>query len=147
MNPIDQMIECKLLGLHTAFLGLVVEVHGDEATIQPLNLIKQYGQAPQKQAVVTSVPILRHVKKIVLYETVVGVDVLSAQVPTHGGHAHGVNVAPHGGHVRLEPIQSGDIVFCMCADRDISQTRSGKLEVPVIGHHQLQDAVVVGVLS
>lgn len=146
MNPIDERIEGKLLELHTAFLGQVVAVSGQEASVQPLNLIRQAGREARKQAVVTGVPILRHVGKLVLYEAGDEVAVEGAAVGDHGEHTHAVTVKPHGGHVRIAPIGPGDIVFCVCADRDISQTVEGRFAAPAPGRHQLQDAVIVGVL-
>lgn len=146
MNPIDELTEGKLLNMHTAFVGKVLAVSGNSATVQPLNLIKQYGAEPQKQAVIENVPILRHVKKITLYESQDRITVQSASVGDHGVHSHSVAVTGHGGHVRLSQIVPGDVVFCMCAERDISQVRGGNFALPALGHHQIQDAVVVGVL-
>lgn len=116
--------EEALLNMHTAFIGIVVGMNGEKkAKVQPLNLIKQYGEKPTKQAVLTDVPILEHVKHIEIYST-----------------------AGHDGHVRLKPIEAGDIVFCVCSDRDISQTRKGKSALPALGHHEIKDAVIVGCL-
>lgn len=41
-------------------------------------------------------------------------------------------------------VQKGDTVFCMCAERDITETRKGKYAVPASGRHMLSDAVIVG---
>ena len=129
----DDLIEQKLMDLHTAFIGRVVGVGGGKATVQPLNLMKQYGKEPVQQAVVKDVPILKTVYKIELFEF----EGSGGNHPTH----------KHGGHVRFIPIQEGDIVFCMCADRDISATQNGAMALPSIGRHEIKDAVIVGVLS
>lgn len=59
---LKRLIDQKLLALHTAYFAEVLKVDGDEAKIQPLNMIKEKGEEPQKQAVLT-VPILQNVKK------------------------------------------------------------------------------------
>lgn len=41
-------------------------------------------------------------------------------------------------------IEAGDTVFCVCAERDITETRKGKFALPVSGRHMLSDAVIVG---
>jgi hypothetical protein len=41
-------------------------------------------------------------------------------------------------------VYSGDTVFCMCAERDITETRKGNFALPVQGRHMLSDAVIVG---
>ena len=44
----------------------------------------------------------------------------------------------------VEGVKKGDTVFCMCAERDITETRKGKFALPVQGRHKLSDAVIVG---
>lgn len=129
----NDFVEQKLMDLHTAFIGKVVGVCGGKATVQPLTMMKQYGKPAEQQAVLKDVPILKSVYKIELYE----VEFDSGDHPKH----------KHGGHVRLIPIQEGDIVFCMCADRDISATQSGAMALPPVGRHEIKDAIIVGVLS
>lgn len=41
-------------------------------------------------------------------------------------------------------LKAGDTVFCVCAERDITETRKGKFAVPASGRHMLSDAVIVG---
>ena len=41
-------------------------------------------------------------------------------------------------------IKAGDTVYCVCAERDITETRKGKFTLPVIGRHMISDAVIVG---
>lgn len=43
-------------------------------------------------------------------------------------------------------IKAGDTVFCVCAERDITEVRKGVFAVPAQGHHMLSDAVIVGKL-
>ncbi len=37
----------------------------------------------------------------------------------------------------VRSVQPGDTVFCVCAERNISETRNGAVAVPVSGHHEL----------
>ena len=41
-------------------------------------------------------------------------------------------------------VTAGDTVFCVCAERDITETRKGRYNLPVKGRHMLSDAVIVG---
>ena len=132
-SAFDVAIEQKLMNLHTAFVGKIIGVSGGKFTVQPLNMMKQYGKPPQQQTVVKDVPALKTVYKIELFEF----EGDGGDHPTH----------KHGGHVRFIPIQEGDIVFCVCADRDISATQNGAMALPSIGRHEIKDAVIVGVLS
>lgn len=132
-KAIENHIEQKLMDLHTAFIGKIVGMSGGKFTVQPLNLMKQYGKQPEQQAVVKDVPALKTVYKIELFEF----EGTEAKHPTH----------KHGGHVRFIPIQEGDIVFCMCADRDITATQNGTMALPSAGRMEIKDAVIVGVLS
>ena len=44
----------------------------------------------------------------------------------------------------VDGVKKGDTVFCVCAERDITETRKGKFALPVQGRHMLSDAVIVG---
>lgn len=41
-------------------------------------------------------------------------------------------------------LKKGDTVYCVCAERDITETRKGKFALPVKGRHMISDAVIVG---
>ena len=57
------LMEQKLLELHTAFIGKVISVQGASmCSVQPLDKIKAYGKKAQSQAMITRVPILNHVR-------------------------------------------------------------------------------------
>lgn len=107
-EAIDGLVEEKLLNLHTAFIGKVVSVQSAYlCTVQPLDKTKAYGKTAKQYAVITRVPVLRHV-----------------------GAVH-----------------AGDIVLCVCAERDISSAVKGQSTTPPVGHHQIKDAIVVGVIG
>lgn len=129
-DVLNGLIEQKLLGLHTAFFAKVLSVSGDSAKIQPLNMIKATGKNAQKQAVMT-VPILKNVRKFATKTITVTTemdDKFSITIPT------------------VSTISSGDIVYCMCSERDITETKKGRFAIPSGGHHRMTDAVVVGVI-
>lgn len=44
----------------------------------------------------------------------------------------------------VNSVKVGDTVFCVCAERDITETRKGKFALPASGRHMLSDAVIVG---
>lgn len=122
---ISGMIEQKLLNLHTAYFATVISVSGNSAKIQPLNMIKAAGQSGKKQAVLT-VPILKNVRKFST-QTIMVKDV-TITVP------------------KIDTIEAGDIVYCLCSERDITETKKGKFSIPPNGHHRMSDSVIVGVI-
>ena len=137
----DGMIEEKLLNLHTAFIGKVVSVqkNGTLCSVQPLDKIKAYGQAAKAQAIITNVPVLSHVRHFSLSEQTISVSVTEGTAT--------VSPAKHGGHLKVSPIRKGDIVLCVCTERDLSASSRGSSTVPPVGHHNIKDAVVVGLLG
>jgi hypothetical protein len=127
---LSELIEQKLLNLHTAFFAKVLSVSGNNAKIQPLNMIKANGKQAQKQAVIT-VPIMKNVRKFSTKTVTVTTemdDKFSMTIPT------------------ISTISAGDIVYCLCGERDITETKKGNFATPPTGHHRISDAVVVGVI-
>lgn len=122
---IESLIEQKLLGLHTAYFAKVISVYGSTAKIQPLNMVKAAGQNAKKQAVLT-VPIMptahKHGQRTIYTEDT------SFTVPT------------------VESVSAGDIVLCLCGERDITETKKGKFVLPPLGHHRMSDSVIIGVI-
>ena len=116
---LDGIVEEKLLNLHTAFIAKVVSVQSEsKCSVQPLDKIKAYGQKARSQAVITNVPVLSHVR-----------------------HFEGTE------QVTMSPIEKGDIVLCVCAERDISSSIKGHSTTPPVGHHAIKDAIVVGLIG
>lgn len=125
---IDDMVESKLLNLHTAYVGKIISVNGNRATVQPLTMIKQIGKNAEQQAPIPDVPILSHCRGKTIEKT----------ISTYNGGSEKV--------LAFEPLKSGDIVFCVCAERNITDAINGKSNVPPIGRHSQSDSIVVGVL-
>lgn len=143
---LDGMVEEKLLNMHTAFIAKVVSVQSESmCSVQPLDKIKAYGQKAKSQAVITKVPILNHVRHYELVKQTLSV----SDSYTGGGsispstHPTASNV----GHLKVSPLRAGDIVLCVCAERDISSSVKGMSTTPPVGHHQIKDAVVVGLFG
>lgn len=131
-NVIQNMIENALMRTHTAFCAKVISVSGNFASVQPLNMVKAVGGNAQKQAVIPNVPILQPTQKIEV---------------TYTDRAYEETYSDQKAEVTYKnDIKAGDTVFCVCAERDISETRKGKFALPVKGRHMLSDAVIVGKL-
>lgn len=50
----ENLLEQQLLCLHTCYLAKVLSVNNGIATIQPLNLVKAYGNSAKRQAVMNA---------------------------------------------------------------------------------------------
>lgn len=136
MKPFNDLLEEKLLNLHTAFIARVVSVQNENlCSVQPIDKIKAYGQSAKSQGVISNVPVLSHVRHIETYT-----QSLSASEGT-------ISPSSHGGHIKISPIRKDDIVLCICAERDISSSIKGISTTPPVGHHQLKDAIVVGLIG
>ena len=129
-NVLNDLIEQKLLNLHTAYFAKVISVNGNMAKIQPLNMIKAVGKNAQKQAVLT-VPIMRNVRKF---------STQKVTVTTENNDKFTMTIP------KVDTISAGDIVYCLCSERDITETRKGKFTIPPKGHHRMSSSVVIGVV-
>lgn len=131
MSFFEAIIEKKLMDLHCGYIGRVVWTDGITAKVQPLGLIKQAGSSTAKaQAVVSDVPVACRYKfeaKTLSYTT------------SSGGKANQTVAVPR-------QIAKGDLVACLCSDRDISAARRGKSELPPAGRHSISDSIIVGIL-
>lgn len=130
MDFLSAAIESRLMDLHCAYIGKVVSVSGDTATVQPLGLVKDSDSAAKKQAVVSNVPIACNYKfsiKTISYTT------------SDGDKASQTVAVP-------SRIAAGDLVVCLCADRSITAARRGRNEQPTAGHHSISDSIIVGIL-
>lgn len=120
---IQSAINNALMQTHTGFFAKVLSVNGWEAKIQPLNMVKAVGGKAQKQPAIIKVPILK---------------------PTYFASSARCSESECNVSLAYERIKAGDTVYCVCAERDITETRKGKFALPVKGRHQLSDAVIVG---
>lgn len=131
LSFVNAAIEKKLMDLHCGYIGKVISTDGETATVQPLGLIKEAGKAATKvQAVVSDVPVACKYK-------------LSAKTITYAdaeGKSHTQTVAVP------TLIAKGDIVACLCADRNIAEARRGNNALPPAGRHSISDSIIVGIL-
>lgn len=44
-------------------------------------------------------------------------------------------------------VDVGKTVCCICAERDITQTKKGVMATPSLRHHSLSDSIIIGVLE
>ena len=128
---IDAIMESKLLNLHTAYIGKVLSYSNGKATVQPLGMVKQVGKAAQKQAIVSNIPVIQSARNKIGTKTI---------TYDYNGNTKTETV------LTLSPLAAGDLVFCVCADRDITEAKRGRNVQPQIGHHSQSDSVVVGIL-
>lgn len=150
IGSIDDLLESKLLNLHTAYLAKVIAADGAAAKIQPLTMVKEYGKAGFKHAVIPDVPILNHAVWKVTGKEVTFVTDVSVNVTQAQGYVTGVSLEKETQTENIAvitPVAEGDIVFCVCAERDISEAKRGNFSVPSAGRHSLSDSVIVGVLT
>ena len=120
----SEAIQQTMRNLHTAYLGKVLSVNGNTATVQPLGLTKAYGEKAKAQAIVSNIPIATIKAKTAEITTETGTQ--TVLVPS--------------------TLARGDIVICVVCDRDITEARKGKNALPPVGEHSLSDSVIVGVL-
>lgn len=149
LNYIDDSIEKKLLDLHTAYLAKVLSVNGKYAKIQPLGKTKEIGKTAVTKAPLSNVPIVDSAKNKITTKDITFVSKVSLNVSKSDGYVSSVspNVTTKTEKVAVvKPIAAGDIVICVCADRDISEFKSGRNSTPSAGHHSLSDSVIVGIL-
>lgn len=149
-DTLNDIVEEKLLNLHTAFIAKVISVENESlCAVQPLDKIKAYGKPAKQQAVITKVPVLHHVRHFSLVKESLSVTVRDTWT---GGGSATISPNPHPvesniGHLKVSPIRPGDIVLCVCAERDTSSSVNGISTTPPVGHHDIKDAIVVGLFG
>ena len=126
---INNIVEEQLLNTSTAFIGKIIAFDKDTKTanVQPLTMTKAYGKEAKQRAVLTNIPVTNNAQYKLKYRFI-SCDVF-------------------GGRFAEEAyIEAGDLCVCIVSDRDITEARKGNSTVPSIGHHDIQNAIVVGVL-
>ena len=132
MAFVNAAIEKKLKDLHCSYIGKVTWTDGETATVQPLGLIKEYGSSTTKaQAVISNVPVACRYK--------ISMETIIYAIDGNGTTRSKKIAVP-------TQIAKGDLVVCVCADRDITAARRGKNELPPAGMHSISDSIIVGIL-
>ena len=130
---INDVFDEKAKSLYVAFIAQILSVSGNKARIQPLGLTKQYGGTAQKQSVIAGV----HISKSALYK-------FKTKDITYAYNADGNTKTQT--VVVPEPIAAGDIVLCVCCDRNIDAALKGRNELPPVGCHNKADCVIVSII-
>ena len=135
---LKNMLEENNMNLNGAFLAKILSVSGNKAKIQPLGLTKGYGTEARKQAPITKVHIANSARykitaKEIEYVTEVGFAAFSTQTKKET-----IAVAT--------PIKAGDIVLCVCCDRNIDAALKGENALPPVGCHNKSDCVIVAII-
>lgn len=120
---IKNMLEENNKNLNVAFLATILSVSGNKAKIQPLGLTKSYGTAARKQAVITKVHIANSARYRISTKSIEGETVAAAV-----------------------PIKKGDVVLCVCCDRNIDAALKGENALPPVGCHNKSDCVIVAII-
>lgn len=146
LTAFENMIEKKLLNLHTAYLAKVISTNGNTAKIQPLGMSKAYGESAQNQSPLSSVPIAA---QRIVNNTIEVVSDVSCKIEKDGDTVKDVKIDVSKTMInipQIKPISAGDIVICVCCERDITDAKKGINSTPALGHHSMSDSVIVGVL-
>lgn len=144
MKFFDNMIETKLLNTHTAYIGQVLSTNGITAKIAPLGMSKAYGESAISQSPISNVPVLHSARyKLVVQKLRYVSDVKTTE------SKYVTSVTPEFKEVDiLVPtlIAAGDLVLCVCCERDITAAKKGNNAAPPVGRHSMSSSVVVGIL-
>ena len=125
-----QIVEEKIKALHVAFLAKVLLLNETKtkAKIQPLGLCKNYSGTAQAQSVITNV----HIAQSARYK-------YTPCEITDGNDKTQIVATP-------TAIAVGDIVLCVCCDRNIDAALKGENVLPPQGYHGKSDCVIVSII-
>lgn len=133
----ENIVENKLLNTHTSFIGRVLSTNGVTAKIAPLGMSKGYDGSVLAQSPISNVPIIHSARWKLKKEKLRYVKNVSDHTPAF----EEVDIL-----VPTE-IAAGDVVVCVCCERDISEAKKGNNSVPAVGStHSMSNSVVVGIL-
>lgn len=166
---LNDFMDEKLMNVNVSFIGKITgNVKGSSPVssgkmcdIQPLFMYKEIGKSEKIPSIIVNVPISQSVRKIEYYEHEI-------QDHTINHPTHGTEIVSHeckgtltksdettesktsnvyGGHLKIVPFKAGDIVICLCCDRNIDEARKGNLNLPSSASvHEISNCVVVGYL-
>lgn len=150
INFFNDLIEDKLLDMNIAYIAKVLSCTEKTATVQPLTMIKQVGKQAQASSIVSDIPILESAKYKMGYpiDTISYVKNVSVTTKKDGKYVTDVSLNVERGSIDVivpTNLAVGDLVFCVCSDRNITEAKNGNLSTPPVGHHSLSDSVVVGI--
>ena len=125
-KTINSMINQRIMDTHTSYLGKIISIDLNLMTIQPLSMIKVYGEKAKTASVIKNIPVLFP------YKCVYKVDEETNEIIK----------------IEQQELESGDTVYCSVCERDITEAKKGNIAVSSTGrHHNLSDSVVIMGLS
>lgn len=145
----NDMIDDKLLDINVAYIAKVLSCSDNKATVQPLKMIKQYGKPAQNVSVVSNIPFLKNSSCKMKSDTISYVKNVTLTTSKKDGYVAEATLEVEKDSIDVvvpTEIEVGDLVFCVCADRNITEAKNGTIATAPIGHHSLSDSVIVGVL-
>lgn len=129
-NFFQNMIEQRVLSIHTAFLAKVISVDNDGATVQPLRSLKSSATGEQTAVGYVRVTVPENVKfkrEDITYR----ISDTSSVTKTV--------IVP-------DDIAAGDIVYIGICERDITNAKTGGAELATMRTHDMNDGVILCVL-
>ena len=164
----SEMVDQKLLQMRTGYFAKVLAVNGNRINVQPLYSAQAINGEAGNAAVVTNVLVAASARHKIGTETrqcagscnpqnvnlnVTGnctVTVSELNQATTGN----INATASGTvpgcvnfesrtHLTLIPIAVGDLVYCVVADRDITNNSNGSSGTPTTRHHDISDSVCI----
>ena len=129
-NFFQNMIEQRILSIHTAFLAKVISVDNDGATAQPLMSLKSSATGEQTAVGYIRVTVPKNVKfkrEDITYR----ISDTSSVTKTV--------IVP-------DDIAVGDIVYIGICERDITNAKTGGAELATMRAHDMNDGVILCVL-
>ena len=120
-------LDQALLNVHVAVIGKILSTDGDSAKVQPLTMLRTRDGKSETPAVLPTVPICKNIHHVEIRR--MSIEGVSFDLPV------------------LTKPRAGDVVLCVCTDRDSTESRKGSFGTPTEGHHSLSDAFIVGLLS
>lgn len=166
---LDDFMNEKLMNTHVGFVGKITGnvsgaspvSSGKMCDIQPLFLYKEIAGNEKTPSIIKNVPISQSVRKIEYYEYEIKDHII--EHPTHGTEtkvhecsgtltkadetSQSKNSNVYGGHLKVVPFEAGDIVVCLCCDRNVDEVRKGNLSLPSAASvHEISNCIVVGYL-
>ena len=146
---VDNMIENKLMSLHTTYLGKVLGINGDTAKVQPLTSVKGYGAESEESSVLSSVPIANSARYKITAKEINHVTDVKLTTSKSDGYVSSASISTTKDNeviATLTPLSVGDIVVCVCCERNITEAKKGRATTAVIGRHSMSDSIIVGIL-
>lgn len=145
-NWIENIVNDKILNLHTAFLAEVKTVDGDTAKVQPLqNYRMAAGNAAAQEVVTVLVP--QNIKYHI--ETIEYMTGAAAATTVTESHSAVTILQPETEKIEVcvpDELSAGDLVVCIVCERDITNAKKGLTEQPTNRHHDMNDSVIIRVL-